>query len=135
MREQPTIRAYGIAAVSAYPFKEYVYRGDIPLHKDPEVHKSMTHGTASAARLHYLRGEKPCDACRDSERLRWREASKKRKRGDDKSFTREFTPEKCGTNAGHQRHMYYGNTPCGECVDAHRAYQRERRAKRKAAKK
>ena len=133
MNERPTVRGQRIGSAAPHAFREYIYRGDMPLEKDPEIHKSMTLGTASAARLHYLRGEKPCDACRESERARWREASKKRKRLADRVHTRGFTREKCGTNAGHQRHMYYSVPPCAECLDAHRIYQRARLVARKEA--
>lgn len=67
------------AAEVIYPRVDYVYRGTVPLEKDPEVAKSYLHGTASAARLHYLRGEKRCDECAEFERARGRERTAKRR--------------------------------------------------------
>lgn len=124
-----------VGSAPAGEFRPYRYGGNVPLEKDPEIHRSMSHGNASAARLHYLRGEKPCDECRESERERWREAARRRKeRGKTAGVKAVFSPEKCGTNAGHQRHIYHSDPPCDPCMAAHRAYQQARRDARKAAK-
>jgi hypothetical protein len=80
VNELPTIRAYRIGNTSSPLFKPYVYGGDIPLEKDPEVAKSYLHGTASAARLHYLRGENRCDECTEFERARGRARAEARRK-------------------------------------------------------
>ena len=36
-------------------------------------------------------------------------------------------PAECGTRGGWQRHDRAGETPCGPCVEANRAYHRERK--------
>lgn len=36
-------------------------------------------------------------------------------------------PAACGTRGGWQRHDRAGETPCGPCVEANRAYHRERK--------
>ena len=140
MNNRPSsIRVFGSSLVAdpyTPQFRAYVYGGDVPLEKDPEIHRGSVHGTPTAARLHYTNKEPLCDACRESERARWREDAKKRKKNPaDRVYKTEFTSEKCGTNAGHQRHMYYGITPCDDCIAAHREYQQVRRAKRRAADK
>ena len=79
MRGEPrTVKGTRPGIFTLPPRKDYVYRGSIPLEDDPDIHRSMKHGTASAARLHYLRGEKRCDKCAESERARWREAKARR---------------------------------------------------------
>ncbi|AHB31649.1 transcriptional regulator WhiB-like [Arthrobacter phage vB_ArS-ArV2] len=134
MRELPTIRGYRVGAGPSFSPRYYVYGGNQPLNKDAEVAGNVQPcGTPAAARRHYLRGEKPCRLCRDAERSRTNKAGLKRRQTNE-SFQKSFTPEKCGTNSGHQRHIYYGNTPCEECKVAHRAYQRKQRADLKARK-
>jgi hypothetical protein len=44
-----------------------------------------------------------------------------------------FNPDKCGTNAGYHQHNRHEQKPCLECNEAHKAYDAEYRAKRKAA--
>jgi len=134
VRELPTIKAYRMVPVSSLPFRPYVYGGTVQLEDDPETDAFVQPcGTSAAARRHYLNGEKPCDACRDAERERWRESKRKSKSADMPMAKGGFTQEKCGTNAGHQRHMYYGVTPCDECIIAHRAYHQARRDRKRAA--
>lgn len=89
MTPAPAVRATRLIRESM-PLKLYVYGGDIPLAKDPDIHRSMTHGNQSAARLHYLRGEKPCEECRQSERKRWaaQSAARKAKRQAEKEAQR-----------------------------------------------
>jgi hypothetical protein len=112
----------------------YVFKGDLTLDKDPEISTNLQPcGTPAAARRHYLRGERPCDPCRDAERARWNKSALNR-RGKKKFPAKPFTTDKCGTNAGHQRHVVYGITPCDACMIAHRAYQQERRDKKRAEK-
>jgi hypothetical protein len=80
MSAHETVRGYRVGSrQSGYPIKDYVYKGTVPLEKDPEVAKSYGHGNPSAARLHYLRGEKRCDECVASERLRDKARRAKRK--------------------------------------------------------
>lgn len=132
MVERVTIRGHRIASSASFPERFYVYRGTVTTEQDPEAGRTLKPcGTTAAARRHYLNGEKPCDACRDAEREKWRESKRKKV---DKPKAKGFTQEKCGTNAGHQRHTYYGVPPCDACMVAHRAYQQARRDRLRAAK-
>jgi len=134
--ERPTIRGHRVASSPSFPERFYVYRGTVTADKDPEVDTFLQPcGTSAAARRHYLLGEKPCDACRDAERERWRESKRKNADANKPMAKGVFTQEKCGTNAGHQRHMYYGVAPCDACIIAHRAYSQARRDRLRAAKK
>ena len=44
-----------------------------------------------------------------------------------------FNPEKCGTNAGYHQHRRHKQDACTGCHEAHKAYDAEYRAKKKAA--
>jgi hypothetical protein len=44
-----------------------------------------------------------------------------------------FEQGKCGTNAGYHQHHRHEQKPCLECKDAHKAYDAEYRAARKAS--
>lgn len=41
----------------------------------------------------------------------------------------------CGTKAGYERHRYHGTPACHECIEARKAYDRVKWAKRAAKKK
>ena len=45
---------------------------------------------------------------------------------------KQFNPEKCGTYAGYRQHKHHKDTPCRECLDAKKAYNRAWEAKRAA---
>ena len=47
---------------------------------------------------------------------------------------RGFSPEKCGTPAGHQRHLYWNVPICQPCRDAKTKYSAERKAQIQARK-
>ena len=40
----------------------------------------------------------------------------------------------CGTTSGYTAHYYRGEAPCEACKDAHRAYRRQWRARKRTAK-
>lgn len=40
--------------------------------------------------------------------------------------------EVCGSDRGYQRHRYWRSIPCDACLEAHRVYERERRARKVA---
>ena len=44
-----------------------------------------------------------------------------------------FNPDKCGTNAGYHQHLRHDQDACTGCHEAHKAYDAEYRAKKKAA--
>jgi hypothetical protein len=109
----------------SYPIRDYVYRGNQPLAADPKSTRTPSpiceeagcDRDAHAVRLcvsHYWQYRKALKA--DPSLLRTRP-----KQG--------FTPDKCGTQAGYQRHTYHNHPPCDPCIKA----QSADRAKRKAA--
>lgn len=80
-------------------------------------------GTVAAHARHLRYGEKPCDACREAQRL-YRLA----RRGGYKVLPE---PQPCGTIAGRQRHWRAGEEPCAACKAAHTEDTRARRAARR----
>lgn len=97
-------------------------------------------GTSQSLRLHTVRGE-TCEVCTaaSQERRRVNQARananyrrKARERVAD--MTDPGCGDKAGTDAGRMRHIAAKQPLCGPCMDHRNAYQREWRAKRKAAK-
>lgn len=91
----------------------------------------MPCGTPAAARRHYLRGEKPCEACLKAQREYWKawhsvKSPSQRPPGRPRSAT-------CGTSGGYHAHKRYGEVACWPCVDAVAAQQRDYRARKRAA--
>ena len=127
-----TVRVFGSSLVAnpyAPLFKEYVYRGDQPLAAEPKKTRDdapvcseegcnlAAHAVGMCPR-HYYRYRA---AVRKDPSLR-----KERKAG--------FKPDKCGTPAGHQRHLYWKQEPCQACKTAKTRYRDERRAMAAAKK-
>ncbi len=79
--------------------------------------------------LHLLRGEKPCEGCRDAHRYaRWENRVKARLYGP----APRSAPMPCGTHAAHVRHKYRGEEPCEPCKVAEREYQRQAKRRQRA---
>ena len=128
MREQPTIKAYRIVPVYAYPFKEYRYNGSQPLSAEPKkTRESASMCIADGCeRSAHARGV--CDT--HYYRL-YRRTGLTERRPDVPSG---FRPDKCGTPAGHQRHRYYKQDPCQRCKAAKAVDSARRKAEAKAKK-
>ncbi|MFC9085317.1 hypothetical protein [Nocardiopsis dassonvillei] len=75
-------------------------------------------GTRSAYKRHILAREKPCDPCREAERVYGIE--RRRRAG---AIEREAL-QPCGTEAAYSRHRKRGEVPCEACRAAHRDYNR-----------
>jgi hypothetical protein len=108
----------------SYPIRDYVYRGTKPLTADPKSTRAPSPACEEAG----------CDRDAHAVRLcvkhywQYRKALKA-----DPSLIRRppkqgFSPDKCGTPAGRQRHTYWGQEPCDACKDAHNAYRNARKA-------
>ena len=137
------VRVFGtrIGAGPSFVGKAYVYNGDIPLAKDPEIlgteaSRKMPQrgrraecGSMLAYNQHLREGSETCQPCRDAAAENQRLVRIRRMSGKARSF-REFAPDKCGTNAGYSRHRYYRLEACEPCKVAHRIYLVERKEAR-----
>lgn len=130
MRELPTIKAYRVAPIYIYPFKEYVYRGtqrlsdEKPKVRRPDVPEceeegctDSVHGVGKCSR-HYYRYRA---AARKDPSLR-----KKRPTG--------FQDDACGTRPGYERHRYWNVPICDACRAEANKYRYERKLAAKAKK-
>lgn len=80
-------------------------------------------GTEWGYRLHYLNGERYCDACRTA----CATAATRRRRDQG---VPAWQPAACGTQAGYARHIKTTTEPCDQCRAAQAAYMRRWRADR-----
>lgn len=89
---------------------------------------AIGHGTRTAVAEHRRKADRMCGACR-----RWVEADRRIRAFREGRCPRpEPTYERCGTNAGAQRHYRRGERPCADCRAAKNIYQQRRRACLKA---
>jgi WhiB family redox-sensing transcriptional regulator len=56
----------------------------------------------------------------------------RKKRGNVSRMARVKNPAKCGSTSGYNRHRLNGEEPCQSCLEARRAYESERKARRSA---
>lgn len=110
----------------------YQYKGKepivAPLPTRRRKRKPIECGTAEGARRHRHLGEKVCEPCRLA--LNQREAER---RGTSITGRQNRSAAVCGTPSGHQAHYRRGEDACDRCKLAINAYQRQYRARKKAA--
>jgi len=125
-RELPTIKARRIGIVELPPERYYVYNGTERM-PEPVKPKPATVVQVCAA-----------DDCTAEPHAKGYCSTHYRKilRGvslDADKRRRVFDPSKCGETAGYSRHLHYGVPLCDPCRDAKNAYDRRRRAGKRAA--
>lgn len=90
--------------------------------KDPHRGQAIAPcGTQSAYTRHVKNGEPIDEPCRRAN------AEAKRTKGTPTPSRRQ--PIDHGTLKGYQQHKYRGETACADCLEAHRAYKRNRSQK------
>lgn len=130
MTDLPSIKAYRIGSFSGHEFRAYRYNGDQPVPVEPPkpipapptCKESDCGGTVYKVGMcnkHYYRYRTAIKA--DPSLRKGRPAA-------------VFKPDKCGTNAGYQRHTSYKQEPCRPCKDAHNIARNERKIAAKARK-
>ena len=96
------------------------------------THDPKRCGKFEGYKKHKRNHETVCPPCREAKRVR--SAEDYAKMVAARTLTpRVFDPSKCGTTAGYQRHMKFGNDKCEPCTKARTEYMAGYREKRKAA--
>jgi hypothetical protein len=100
-------------------------------HTAPELRiPDDSHGTEAAYKVHFRRGERPCNACTDAATLAT--AERKRKAGLKRGYRPAGSPILHGTESGYQTHRRRNEKPCDACREAIRLIDAARREKRRA---
>lgn len=128
-RELPTIKAYRIVPVYAYPFKEYRYNGSQPLSAEPKKTRPSSPPCTAEGCDAMSRAVGLCEHHYGVYRYAVRKDPSKRI-----VRPKSFQDDACGTSRGYERHQYWNVPLCDPCIDANTKYRRELKAKRKAKK-
>ena len=113
----------------------YTYRGTQPTVIDEAgeyTHDPDRCGKFEGYKKHKRNHETICPPCREAKRVRSAEEYAKlvAARVENPPV---FDPSACGTPAGYQRHVKFGNEKCDPCKAARTAYMADYREQRKAA--
>jgi hypothetical protein len=126
----PSIKAYRIGSFSSHEFRPYRYNGDQPGPVEPTkpLPTVQVCEEADCEGLVYKVG-----MC-NKHYYRYRTAIKADPSLRKPRAVTVFKPDKCGTNAGYQRHTSYKQEPCRPCKEAHNISRNERKNAAKARK-